>query len=82
MIFTFGLVGAAQFTSGLGSNNNKDDKAQAGSSKPGEFELYLFAQSWAPRFCCTNAKVNAIETAHDPDDDDDNAQDNTHHRKT
>ena len=23
---------------------------------PGDFDIYLLAQSWAPKFCCTNAK--------------------------
>lgn len=42
---------AAQFTSGLGSDDDKD-KTPSGTS--GAFDLYLFAQTWAPRFCCTN----------------------------
>lgn len=42
---------AAKFTSGLGFSTN-EDKTPSGTI--GEFDLYLFAQTWAPRFCCTN----------------------------
>lgn len=43
----------AKFTSSLGSNSN--DNVQYGN--PGEFDIYLFAQSWAPKFCCDKAAV-------------------------
>lgn len=42
----------AKFTSGLGSSSPGEEKAPSGNV--GEFDLYLFAQTWAPRFCCTN----------------------------
>ena len=47
-----GLTAAAKATSGLGRGDGSTDAAGV----PGEFGLYLFAQSWAPRFCCTNGK--------------------------
>ena len=56
MVSGFARTGAAKFTSGLGLGDNKEDREQAGSTKPGEFDIYLFAQSWAPRFCCSNEK--------------------------
>lgn len=56
MVSGFARTAAAKFTSGLGLGDNQEDKQQAGSTKPGEFDIYLFAQSWAPRFCCTNEK--------------------------
>ena len=55
MVRGFASSAAAKFTSGLGSDN-PDDKAQVGSTAPGNFDIYLFAQSWSPRFCCDNAK--------------------------
>lgn len=45
---------AAKFTSGLGAGGKKEDKTPSGTA--GEFDLYLFAQTWAPRFCCTNSE--------------------------
>jgi hypothetical protein len=47
-----GLTAAAKTTSQLGRGGGSQDA----NGVPGEFGLYLFAQSWAPRFCCTNAK--------------------------
>jgi ribonuclease I len=47
------ITAGAKFTSGLGSSGGKgEDKTPSGAI--GEFDLYLFAQTWAPRFCCTN----------------------------
>ena len=43
---------AAKATSALGRSGKNDDKTPSG--KCGDFDLYLFAMSWAPRFCCTN----------------------------
>lgn len=54
---------AAKFTSGLGSS---DDKTPGGEK--GQFDLYLLAQSWAPRFCCTNAKQCKNESMTGVDD--------------
>lgn len=55
LVSGFSKTVAAKFTSQLGGNNDKVDKEQRGTSAPGEFDLYLFAQSWAPRFCCSSA---------------------------
>lgn len=44
---------AAKFTSGLGDSRGSHDQKSA-YGEEGNFNLYLFAQSWAPRFCCTN----------------------------
>ena len=46
------LTAAAKATSELGRGGG----STAPEGSPGSFDLYLFAQSWAPRFCCTNAK--------------------------
>ena len=54
----------AQFTSRLGSSS--DERNPHGN--PGEFDLYLFAQSWAPRFCCTNKGQCKAENMSDIDD--------------
>lgn len=68
MVRGFASSAAAKFTSGLGSDNNEDDKAQAGTTVPGKFDIYLFAQSWAPRFCCDHAKKCQKEGMTDVDD--------------
>jgi len=47
---------AAKFTSRLG-----DDKDFTSHGTIGKFDMYLFAQSWAPRFCCTSAEKCAAE---------------------
>lgn len=38
-----------------------DDNDTTASGRPGEFDLYLFAQSWAPRFCCTSLEKCTAE---------------------
>jgi len=43
----------ASFTSSLGVGG-KEDEGPSGVS--GQFDIYLFAMVWAPRFCCTNNK--------------------------
>lgn len=44
----------ATFTSKLGESGNGKDEAPSGVA--GNFDMYLFAMVWAPRFCCTNNK--------------------------
>ena len=39
-----------------------------GRAEVGSFELYLLALSWAPRFCCTNAKQCKNEAMDGVDD--------------
>jgi ribonuclease I len=56
---------AAKFTSELGKGSNKNDSAGGIS---GDFDLFLFAQSWAPRFCCTNSKQCKNENMNGLDD--------------
>jgi hypothetical protein len=63
----FSNTAAAKFTSGLGGNSESDEK-QAGTTTPGNFDIYLFAQSWAPRFCCTNTKKCKKEGMDNTDD--------------
>ena len=63
----FSSTAAAKFTSGLGGNS-ESDKKQAGATAPGNFDIYLFAQSWAPRFCCTNTKKCKKEGMDNTDD--------------
>jgi len=44
---------AAKFSSSLGDDRDTD---RSKHGEPGEFPLYLLAQSWGPRFCCTSQK--------------------------
>lgn len=45
----------SKFTSSLGSYwKGTEDNVSYG--KPGDFDIFLFAQSWSPRFCCSNSK--------------------------
>ena len=44
----------AQFTSGLGNTGGASDNEKPGGKK-GEFDIFLLAQTWAPRFCCTES---------------------------
>ena len=39
----------------------KDAKKIASKSIAGEFDFYLFSESWGPRFCCTNSKQCKVE---------------------
>ena len=55
---------ASQATSSLG----KDDGDKTSSGTPGDFDIYLLAMSWAPRFCCTNNKQCKNEGMEDTDD--------------
>jgi len=55
---------AAQATSSLGI----DDGDKTSSGVPGDFDMYLLAMSWAPRFCCTNNKQCKNEQMEDIDD--------------
>jgi ribonuclease I len=45
-----------------------DDNDRTASGKTGEFDLYLFAQSWAPRFCCISPEKCANENMQDLND--------------
>ena len=54
---------ASQATSTLG-----DSKDKTSSGVPGDFDMYLLAMSWAPRFCCTNNKQCRNEGMEDTDD--------------
>lgn len=47
---------AVECTSGLGDENDRTS-----SGKTGQFDFYLFAQSWAPRFCCISPQKCAAE---------------------
>jgi ribonuclease I len=55
---------ASVATSTLG----KDDGDKTSSGTPGDFDMYLLAMSWAPRFCCTNNKQCKNEGMEDTDD--------------
>jgi len=55
---------ASQATSSLG----KDDGDKTTSGASGDFDIYLLAMSWAPRFCCTNNKQCKMEQMEDIDD--------------
>eukprot|EP01124_Arcella_intermedia_P012333 TRINITY_DN1869_c1_g1_i1.p1 TRINITY_DN1869_c1_g1~~TRINITY_DN1869_c1_g1_i1.p1 ORF type:complete len:305 (+),score=27.38 TRINITY_DN1869_c1_g1_i1:12-926(+) len=50
---------AAKFTSSLGDDNDYNAYGTAGN-----FDLYLFAQSWAPRFCCTSTEKCRNDNMH------------------
>lgn len=39
-----------------------DDRDTSSGGVTGVFDLYLFAQSWAPRFCCTNLQKCEAES--------------------
>ena len=67
LIQGFASTAGAKFSSSLGSNTEAD-RSQAGLTTPGKFDLYLFAQSWAPRFCCTNNKQCKKEGMENTDD--------------
>ena len=49
-----GLTAAAKTTSELGRGGG----SQEANGDPGQFGLYLFAQSWAPRFCCKSGVLS------------------------
>lgn len=68
-IFKSALLGAstsaaAKFSSSLGDAN---DKSTSGTN-PGNFDLFLFASSWSPRFCCDSPKQCTAESMQGIDD--------------
>lgn len=59
----------AKFTSSLGGwNDSPESVKQEKSGSSGQFDLFLLAQSWAPRFCCSNAAQCKRENMEGMDD--------------
>jgi len=59
---------AGTLASAATSTLGKDDGDKTSSGNSGDFDLYLLAMSWAPRFCCTNNKQCKNENMENTDD--------------